>query len=191
MKTKRHKERDLYDTATAVIAIDPGLDGTGWAVWTNDAQNEAPAVPTGCGTLRAPKDKDMTLTDRCQALWEKLRDDLCDADVGLPMIPFNRHTYVFLELPTHFASSARGIAAQGGGSIYYLTYLVGFLGAKLSQCTVILFTPNEWKGQLPKDVVQRRVTRFLGTETCEELGIKTHAWDAVGMGLSVMGRIDT
>jgi hypothetical protein len=151
----------LDDTARRLLSIDPGLGGTGWALWTHAKAPDAVGV-------------------RCEELANKL---IFTVDEHAVM---RDSTFVYLEMPQHMGGR-KGIAAQAG-SVYVLTFLVGYLAARLRPCQVIVVNPGEWKGQLPKDVVQRRIERIIGKRKCEDLGIKTHAWDAVGIGLHALGR---
>lgn len=167
---------ELYPGAHRLVTIDPGLGGTGWALWTSRA------MPDAVGVVRDVT-KDESLANRCAELSGKLLVAL-EHENRLVHRP---DTYVFLEMPQHMAN-VKGIAAQAG-SVYKLTFLVGYLAARFCKCQVVVVTPGEWKGQLPKDVVQRRVTRILGWDTVEDLNIQSHAWDAVGLGLWAMGRL--
>ena len=189
MRMRKHAPIRLYgDQADRVIAIDPGLTGTGWALWHAESDSLLPKeahLPIACGTCRAPKEG--SLAQRSEALWVKLFEQLTDKKSYLPFGWRSDPTFVFIEIPQHFGSSARGIAAQSGG-IYDLTFLVGYLAAKFVGCSVITFTPNEWKGQLPKDVVERRVRRIIG-DRFDGLGVKSHAVDAVGLGLFAIGKL--
>lgn len=184
MRTPKTK-RAFYPGAEVMIAIDPGLDGTGWALWSNDESlTDTPHIPLAVGTARAPREGELAY--RCSELWDKIHHQLTAERTYLPLVWRRASTYVFLEIPQHFASSARGIAAQAG-AVYALAFLVGFFAAKFQGCSVIVFTPNEWKGQLPKEVVERRLRKKLGS-SFDTLGIKTHAIDAVGIGMHAIGR---
>ena len=170
----------MYPGARRVISIDPGLGGTGWAYWKTHK------YPAAVGIVRDTA-KDESLAIRCSELAGKLKRSI-DAVTGQEYSGWhNDETYMFIELPQHMAHAA-GVAAQAG-AIYKLTFLVGYIACAIGQCRVIVVNPSEWKGQTPKDVIQRRIIRTLGQEKCNELGIKTHAWDAVGIGLWAMGRL--
>ena len=169
-------------TWTGVVTLDPGLGGTGWAYW--DYQHNQERAPSAVGIVR-DKIKNDTLAARCEALASSLVFTLNNFD---RLIPASRSsTAVIIEFPQHMASAA-GIAAQAG-SVYKLTFLCGYLACSLQPCDVHVVTPQEWKGQLPKTIIQSRLERVLGKKTCRDLGIKTHAWDAVGIGLWAMGRL--
>jgi hypothetical protein len=80
--------------------------------------------------------------------------------------------------------SVKGIAASKGDTLK-LAFLVGCYSIALRKrdIDVHLVIPQRWKGQLPKDVVISRVRRELGDELCQQMNIRSHAWDAVGLGL--------
>jgi hypothetical protein len=48
---------------------------------------------------------------------------------------------------------------------------------------VVLVTPNEWKGNLPKEVVAARCEAQFG------FTVGNHEQDAIGMGLSAQGAL--
>jgi hypothetical protein len=69
------------------------------------------------------------------------------------------------------------------------------LGAYLElHGATVRYLPREWKGQLPKDVVQRRVIERLSLEevaNIELAGARSHnIYDAVGLGLFHLKRFD-
>jgi len=158
-----------------LFSIDPGLGGTGWAYWLDGHLMEIGIVHD--------KAKDDTLAARCRGIVNQLY-------VAMPT-PLGA-SHMFIEMPQHMAN-AKGIAAQAG-AVYKLAFLVGyiahaFMSGRMYHSEVIVVTPMEWKGQLPKDVVQRRVEQRLGRSVCQELNIRSHAWDAVGLGLWANGRL--
>ena len=66
------------------------------------------------------------------------------------------------------------------------------LAANVGACSalgeLVLVTPQEWKGQMPKDVCHRRILQALGED--EVIGTKNHnVMDAVGIGLWYLGRL--
>lgn len=96
---------------------------------------------------------------------------------------------VFIEWPSFFGS-AIGHAAAARGDLVKLTFGAGFVCGELHSifgCKTEPILVNDWKGQLPKDEVTRRIRSIIGVKKCRNLGIKTHAWDAVGIGLYAKG----
>lgn len=97
-------------------------------------------------------------------------------------------TRVYCELPQHF-EGARGAAAEARGDIIKLTYMVAGYGLVCAFKRV----PFEhvpvinWKGQLSKETVEKRVRRIIGEDTFRQLNIRRDIVDAVGLGLWVKG----
>jgi Holliday junction resolvasome RuvABC endonuclease subunit len=154
-----------------ILSIDPGLSGTGWAEWWDGKLTRVGVVPA----TKTPESG--LLADQCEQVADRLKRML---DKPLFM------DEVYIEMP-QMMTNVKGIAAQAG-AVYKLAFLVGYLAREFLPGTVHTVTVAEWKGQLPKDVVQRRIERDLGKRTCEKLNIKSHAWDAVGIGLWAVGR---
>lgn len=158
---------DNFYVAPAVITIDPGIEGTGLAIWS---MNEwaVETIPLATYVLVPIKGKD----------WVSAVEDLHYKII--PILEKHNVQKGYCEFPQYF-TSAVGHAATAKGDIYKLSCLVGvFMGAMLSRKTnLILVQVNQWKGQLPKDVVISRLLRRQ--PRLAELNIKTHAWDAVGL----------
>ena len=88
-----------------------------------------------------------------------------------------------------FFNSVGGRAAVGSNHLQRLVFLVGALHNQFITHG-ILFIPvpvRKWKGQLPKLVVQHRITNLLGNRHC--LDFQKDIWDAVGIGLWAQGRL--
>lgn len=100
----------------------------------------------------------------------------------------DKRIQVVSEFPMKMESAA-GIAAQKH-STARLAFLVGAVGAALTlevDCDFSVVTPQEWKGQLPKSIVRDRIIQRLGKG--QVAGVKTHAWDAIGIGLWRLGKL--
>ena len=95
-------------------------------------------------------------------------------------------TQLFVEYPSFFDTAAGTMVAKKG-DLLKLTCLVGVMCGWMESKSVktSLVPVNQWKGQLPKQIVTERIIRYLGEKQC--LGIKSHAWDAVGIGLHALG----
>jgi len=89
---------------------------------------------------------------------------------------------ILLETPNVWGMHSRGAVSNNNGDLIKLSILVGVMAGRISEqrsdSTVHLTTPQEWKGQLGKDVVIRRLSAQLGTV------FDNHAADAVGMGMA-------
>lgn len=121
------------------------------------------------GIIRGTVSTDQPLADRCGEIADKLISVwVNDLDV-------------VIEMP-QMMTNIKGIAAQAG-SVYKLAVLCGYLARAMEPARITLVTPLEWKGQLPKSIVQQRVERAIGIRKCRELNVRSHAWDAAGLGL--------
>ena len=156
-----------------LISIDPGFNGTGFVYWWG---KDAPFMGHVATPPRNP-DKFVTSDlDIGRAHWI--------AETCFDYIGMLRVEHVIIELPEFQAGAGRQMGWKTG-DLQKLTMLVGVLAEHaVSQLDahVMLATPSEWKGQLPKDVVQRRLTSHFGLALMRDLEIQTHAWDALGIG---------
>lgn len=156
------------------FSIDPGLGGTGWAWW-----NRRHLVTVGVITPPSAK-KESDWTVRVQYIAQKM------ADVLLQSGGVGSKVTIYCEEMEYQASAKRAVAWKSG-DLQMTVFLIGYLAARLRPCRFVLVPVRQWKGQLPKDVVQRRIVQTLGNEACIHHQIKTHAWDAVGIGLHSLG----
>lgn len=157
-----------------LLAIDPGINSTGWAFWEKPTRS---LFPDEYGLVQAPLGG--TWHDRALSNAKVIAENLRFGWLG-------PHLEVFCEFPAFFASSG-GVASAATGSVHKLAFQVGVY-AQVFASRGSSFTPvgvNEWKGQLPKDVVCRRVEKILGPRAGREFRADT--WDAVGIGLWVKG----
>lgn len=157
-----------HGTTSLLLSIDPGLNGTGYAYWEGK-------IPVAAGVVRPLTDD--SLLYRANDLYGKLRymrpeawaiSDLND---------------VVIEFP-EYHESFKGRTARATGSMDKLCFAIGVLAKSFSTPFTDVHLPHvrEWKGQLPKDVVMSRMLKHYGKKTCDRLGIRTHAWDALGIG---------
>ena len=151
------------------MSIDPGLSGTGWAAWEGE-------IPTSCGVLKPKKEVD----------WTENAYQISFA-VCLLVRKF-RPLETLIEFPRYMPGSSAGRASAASGSLIKLAFLVGSITNKVTPYTDVRLIGTDWKGNLKKDIMQRRVERELGISLCQKLDVKTHAWDALGIGLNKIGR---
>jgi hypothetical protein len=157
-------------TRFTLISIDPGYNGTGVVYW-------GAGVPVTAEVFRpprAPKHFVASHTDVARAYW------LAEAVFS----PVGLYPTVVIEMPEFQAGAVRQMGWKTG-DLQRLTLLVGILSGyavATRGAMVELVTPSGWKGQLPKDAVERRMTAHYGPEVIASLGVHTHAWDALGIG---------
>jgi hypothetical protein len=158
-----------------MVAIDPGLQGTGLAFWQGDR-----LVPTAVAVVVASNRKGGPV--------ERGRDIAAQIAVwtGRQSYETIHHITIVCELmEMHHSARAR---MMWQGDLQYTLVLSGIIAGYMMPCEFQFVKPSEWKGQLPKSVVERRLTQRLGAKTCRRLGIRTHAWDAVGIGMWARGQ---
>ena len=152
-----------------VVSVDPGIDG-GWASWLGtEWKKELPPEDTGLVRPRG-KSKD----------WATRLDSSLDQWVEL--LREWRWEHMLIEWPK-FMESGGGQTVARTDALVKLAATCGrivqvFRGEDIP---VTLVPVADWKGQLPKEVVNKRIVKRLGEAACEDF--ETHAWDAVGIGL--------
>ncbi len=68
--------------------------------------------------------------------------------------------------------------------------VIGALAAIYWDCKVVTYVPHEWKGQVDKATMCRRILEKLTPDEKREVPLKSHdAIDAVGVGLHHLGRL--
>lgn len=160
-----------------VIAVDPGLQGTGIAVFHRETLIDAVVLTT------ASKHKSRSWPARADELADMLHG-FCDQ--GKQTMRGER-TIILCEMPEFQAGSARSMGWKTG-DLQRLAYLVGLFAGRCREHHFAPVSVSLWKGQLPKTVVQERVTARIGAATIKQVGVETHAWDACGIGLWGLGR---
>lgn len=162
-----------------VLAVDPGLNSCGYALFHTPTMQLIRV-----GIAKPPRHASLGLR------MQTIVDDLHDCLSGRQVITGIQEKYIInlidlrlvVEMPHYQEGSAKGSFGWKTGDLQKLTLLVGFLVGH-NWGAVTLATPRDWKGQLPKDVVIRRITKRLGAAACNRLNIQKDAWDAVGIGL--------
>lgn len=152
------------------LFIDPGLGGTGWAYFRDRGE------PLTSGVIRARAGfNDKGWPDRAYHIAQDVEELIDRFDV----------LCVGIEFP-EYQVSARAHASNSKGDLFKLAFLCGSINYRLNfhhdLINVMYFSPSEWKGQLPKDVVIRRINKIWPSLT-----VKNHEADAIGMGLAAQG----
>jgi hypothetical protein len=154
-----------------VFAIDPGLRHCGFAKFTDSGiLVDARLVKSSNNEMRGPP------------AWLAMADAV-SAFIGDPSLT----RLLVIEVPRIYPHSR-----DQKGDLNDLLELAGVVGAIAARARVIQFVyPSEWKGQLPKKVMNERVLKALDVKT--EGGALVHhdhnTLDAVGIGLHYFGRI--
>lgn len=147
------------------ITIDPGLTGTGWAVWRHRELVASGAVKGGEGE------------------WYERASHIADsvAEAAKPYDP----DQLFYELP-QFIQSRYEVNASG--DLVKLTICAGMIAGRMMQRAVIKpIRIIDWKGQLDKKLTLARIKVALTKRGSKLAGTTTHEADAVGIGLYLLG----
>lgn len=162
------------------LSIDPGIDRTAVAVWDFH--------PKVWRSLCKPE-RVLTIPGRGHDWVEKAQhvgQALYAMTTGLGVDALRR---TFVEQPGFQESREVGRIAARKGDLVKLAHLVGVLHAMTTLHRGV-FTPVEvqqWKGQLPKEVCQRRINGKLFPSHSQYPQWTHHEYDAVGLGLFVKG----
>ena len=154
-----------------IITIDPGKSGTGYAVWDALAFNgykPKPVYPIESGIFQNKN------TDFQLSLFDRL------------LIKYNP-SKVYIEDAAVMEGSVKGRAAKYSGSVIVLAEYIGRVMQICSNNYVVyeLVPVIKWKGTLTKHIVKNRILRKL-----PRIKAHSHDWDAIGLGLYLMGVIN-
>lgn len=163
------------------ISFDPGVRGTGMAVWDHDQWEDDDALPIVMASFVPPGSFPWVRAAK------HVMDSVNSVINGMPY-PNKGLTAVYLEMPQYMGQgNAGGEAVAARGDLQKLTFMAGMLasfgwwaGAKVKPYTV-----SEWKGQMPKKLCEMRIRQLL--PGLNPVKITDHAWDAVGIGCYAKG----
>lgn len=155
-------DRDTNSFKVNTLSIDPGIAGSGVAVWKAGERNPFLNYP----------------------LRKKTRADYRNEFVSI--VSMYDIKMVLIEKPG-FQASEKGQMVLRKGDLVELCLFVGGMEMCLMEagCLVELIDVATWKGQLPKDVVNRRIQKVF-----PEVDAKSHDWDAIGIGFWATGLIN-
>jgi len=159
-----------------VIAIDPSINNVGCAVFEKSSKklldkiiiHPSKFVKNGTYLQKA--------RDICGQIVKVMES------VSKNGYPFE-DTQLVTEIPQHFGVG--GYMSRESGAMLKLTFIAGMIFNITDN--VISYEPNQWKGQLPKDVVARRLQKLYPKEKIFDLKTKKfiidhNIADAIGIG---------
>lgn len=166
------------------ITVDPGTEFTGVAIWNAEPSSwEQLEAPVEVHLLRSRLVADAPFEDRALDISHQFNIVVRNCtDIQLAKV-----VEIASELPGTFGGSAASMAASIRGDIVKLAFMVGCIG-RVSHAAGIPFRPvevREWKGQMSKSLVERRIRDLLGRAQCSDF--QRDIWDAVGIGLHLKG----
>jgi hypothetical protein len=161
------------------LSIDPGLGGTGIAVWRGGVPSrDFRKALLYRGTMR-DEIADAGIAERGAALGNA---------VSAAVKRWTRIDVVraYLEEPAFMG----GGPTARRGDLVKLALTAGAIAATVKaqfpRCRLTMVPVIEWKGNAPKAIVAKRVCDMMGWEL-ENMGKENHELDAVGIGLHVLG----
>lgn len=172
-----------------IVSIDPGVE-LGWALWEEFPQRKSKL--RRCGVC-LPRNPDASWEQRCNETLESLNANVLHWLAKLELRP----RWVVCEYPA-FMGSAAGIMVASAGDLVKLAHMCGRIHqnvlenwALMSSKHYVFAEVGNWKGQLPKKVVNRRILKMLGNGALSQARASrsfSHDWDAIGIGLWFTGR---
>ncbi len=159
-----------------VLFVDPGITATGVAFW-KDLQIAGPVTAPEKTQVLRPS------TGNSQE-WEGKAHEICCEFAGL--VRGWQVRWIVLEMPQVWNTSATSMASASTGDLLKLVYLVGEMGwlcRDICDRAPVLLNVNAWKGQMPKDTVERRIAYAFKKAKIKYKKFPNHVSDAVGMGL--------
>lgn len=164
-----------------LVAVDPGIRGSGVAVFSDGALFAAHYV-------KSPAQSDEDLLRQAAAMASAIRAAVLDA-AGLTLV---------VELPRIY-SRGGGKTKGDPNDLRGLCLVAGGLAALFPGADIRSVEPAEWKGQVPKGVMGKRVRGRLcaaeagvlaRAEAAVAASLRHNAVDAVGIGLWALGRLE-
>jgi len=141
-----------------VLSIDPGLRKCGCALWSSDGTLLRAWTAQARGKKRGP------------AAWVQMVGAIkLSPDISVLVV---EQMQVYQDRKTD------------ADDLLELTGVLGALAWRFSGAEMYGFKPGEWKGQVPKKVMQQRIKQRLTKGELNKIAPRaTHdAWDAIGIG---------
>lgn len=182
---------------THAVSIDTGFVALGYAIWETDgfmldrrADDDAPEEPVEAGVITVPGRIKKSIDKLDRTSWIAVARWITDEfDERVLEDEDYEVTHIAMEWPEFRGGTAVGHAAATRDDLTKLALCAGVhsLQAWHYGAEAVLVPVSTWKGMLPKDVVERRIKRAIGD--CDQYGqeFRSHAWDAVGIGLHCLG----
>lgn len=148
-------------TINKVFAIDPSINRCGWCLMSNDYK-----------TLQFG-----LIKSKHKGAWYAHASEIVK-ELTKKTSKYNADL-ILLELPAHW-SSGRGFIARESGALYKLVFICGMIYDRMDN--VRMLHPHQWKGQLSKEIVMKRLTdKFKHrVSTAEDHNV----YDAIGIAYS-------
>jgi hypothetical protein len=155
------------------ISVDPGIGGTGIAVWKGSTLKESFAI--------SPRGKNWK--DKSEDLVFRLSDEIDLSDGAVSVLIY--------EMPfIDFQSSERSMISAAKQDVVKLCITAGMIAgsflAWFPDANIFPIPVQRWKGQIPKIVHQKRLQKRFARLGLKPSTSTTHEADAIGLGLFVL-----
>ena len=156
-----------------VVAVDPGLNRSGVAVFSGGRLVEVTTVSRTSGPS-------LPLPERVRVMADAITEFV---------YPIGSRVSLAIEFPQIYQRGA-GKSKGNPNSLTPLAALAGLLMASFA--STAFYLPSEWKGQLTKQASHARIKeRLTASETGRVPPRLAHdGWDAIGIGLHYLGRFE-
>jgi hypothetical protein len=159
-----------------VIAIDPSINNVGCAVFEKSSKKLLDKIIIHPSKFVKNATYLQKARDICSQIVKIMNS------VSSLKFPYN-DIQLITEIPQHFGIG--GYMSRESGAMLKLTFIAGMIFNITDN--VISYEPNQWKGQLPKDVVARRLQKLYPKEKIFDLKTKKfiidhNIADAIGIG---------
>lgn len=166
---------EVINRDSTFIAVDPGTRFTSVSVW---------------------KDRKLTRVLAFRSEHETLAGRIDEMANEAVMTIVEEPAYSVVEVPRVYPDDKRGGEKKKNVDPEDLISLTLVAGGFLLLGRPIIVRPQEWKGNLPKDVCKRRIEKILKPEELLTAKIvysypgtlQHNLWDAIGIGLFACGR---
>lgn len=175
MIKRPHGLRSIDKSMYLAMSLDPGVKGTGVALWNMETWGQEGSMPVDVfNIVPGPGSSWLGVAHGMAEDYRKVFQNFNIARVDS-------------EFPQFF-DSAGGHSTAARGDLQKLTFIVGVYAGITWDFKAIWYPwlVNEWKGQLSKEIVERKILRRIPEVT--KLGVESHMWDAIGIGLHAQGR---
>ncbi len=175
-RSRIRKIREILATVGPVVGFDPGVVACGVAMFTSE---DFPR-PAWTMSFDLPKDHRSDWFNQVAYL----------AGYAIHSLKYTKRQpgAFVVEFPRIMAGS-RGAASAARGDVLHLAHFCGLVHAEAlgSDITFAIQDAGQWKGQLDKDIVKKRLIRLIGSCDAKGNEILDHAWDACGVALVHLG----
>lgn len=148
-----------------LISIDPSINNVGIAIW------QLPNTLIMYQLLHPKIDKRGNEYDKSLSILDQIK-------AWVKAYTVNR---MILEVPAHWAVA--GFEARETGSIAKLMLVVGMIYSMRHDLDELkIVKPAEWKGQLPKEVMENRLRKDYASIGVDLAKLNPNVVDAIGIG---------